>query len=154
MTDALRGALAPLLPRLRRFAVSLTGTPAVADALVLEACEQALRAGDQSPPDMRLDGWLYRIMRGLWIARTTRSPDGARPAPVAPPADGASLDAVRAALAALPEEERSLLLLVCADGFTYQEAAAALDMPVGVVRARLARARLALLDGTSVEDER
>jgi len=149
MTDALRAALVPLLPRLRRFALNLTGSPTAADALVLEACERALRGSDRHP-GMRLDGCVYRIMRGLWIARLG---NGRPPTPVAPPLAGASLDAMRVGLAALPEAERSLLLLVCADGFTYQEAAEALDMPLGQVRARLAHARLALVDGRFAEDE-
>jgi RNA polymerase sigma-70 factor (ECF subfamily) len=59
---------------------------------------------------------------------------------------------MRRELATLPEDERILLLLVCADGFTYREAADVLGLPIGTVISRLARARLALLDDASARD--
>ncbi len=45
------------------------------------------------------------------------------------------------ALAKLPEGFRSAVLLVDVEGFTYEEAATALDCPVGTLRSRLFRAR-------------
>ena len=63
-----------------------------------------------------------------------------------------TLDAVLAHLDALPEEQRAVLLLVALEGFSYQEAAEMLNVPVGTVTSRLGRARKALaarLDGNA-----
>jgi RNA polymerase sigma-70 factor (ECF subfamily) len=155
MTDELRGTLLGLLPRLRRFAWALTGSVTTGDALVQAACEHALGHHDERPSGARFDGWLYRIMRDLWIASTPphtaaeSDPDPSRRTPVENPS---MLDAVRQDLATLPEDERTLLLLVCADGFTYREAADALGLPIATVVSRLARARLALLADASPPD--
>jgi RNA polymerase sigma-70 factor, ECF subfamily len=54
------------------------------------------------------------------------------------------LDRARQAMAALPEEQRSLLALVVLDGLSYKEAAAMLEIPIGTVMSRLARARRAI----------
>src|SRR5689334_25110785 len=59
--------LTALLPRLRRFAHALTRSPADADDLTQMTVERALRSKDQWQPGTRLDSWLYRIMRNLWI---------------------------------------------------------------------------------------
>ena len=59
--------LLAILPRLRRFAASLSRDRADADDLCQAALEKALRARDQWQPGTRLDSWMYRIMRNLWI---------------------------------------------------------------------------------------
>jgi RNA polymerase sigma-70 factor (ECF subfamily) len=154
--DELRASLTALLPRLRRFAVNLTGSVDDGDELVQAACERALTRSHQWAAGTRLDSWLYRIIHSIWIdqlrARKVRAhlPLDAAEAQACACADGPAearltLDAVRRALAALPDEQRTVLLLVCADGFTYKETAAALDIPIGTVMSRLARARLALM---------
>jgi RNA polymerase sigma-70 factor (ECF subfamily) len=143
MSDVVAAALLSLLPRLRRFAASLTGARDSGDALVQAACERALRTADDRPPDTRLDVWLYRLMRGLWHG-------AAAPASSSVPmhdgngSAGPTLDAIRAGLGALSPDDRTVLLLVCAEGFTYAETAAALDLQIGTIATRLARARLAL----------
>ena len=152
----LRERLGALLPRLRRFAVNLAGSADDGDELVQAACERALARSHQWEPGTRLDSWLYRIIHSIWIdqlrARKVRAhlPLDAVEAQTRAAADHPAearltLDAVRRVLAELPEEQRAVMLLVCADGFTYKEAAAALDIPIGTVMSRLARARLALM---------
>jgi RNA polymerase sigma-70 factor (ECF subfamily) len=61
-----------------------------------------------------------------------------------------AMAAVQRAVAQLPEDQRSVLLLVCVEGQSYKTAAEILDIPLGTVMSRLARARLAVgraLDG-------
>jgi len=53
----------------------------------------------------------------------------------------ARMRAVLSAIDELPEHEREVLALVAWAGLTYDEAAVALDVPVGTVRSRLSRAR-------------
>ncbi len=55
-----------------------------------------------------------------------------------------TLQATQAAIAALPEEQRSVLVLVCVEEMSYRDAASTLDIPVGTVMSRLARARTAV----------
>ena len=154
--DELRASLTSLLPRLRRFAVNLAGSIDDGDELVQAACERALTRSHQWAAGTRLDSWLYRIIHSIWIdqlrARKVRAhlPLDAAEAQTSAIAENPAeahltLDAVRRAIAWLPEDQRAVLLLVCADGFTYKEAAAALDIPIGTVMSRLARARLALM---------
>src|SRR5260370_40858609 len=62
--------LTALLPRLRRFAHALSCDSADADDLTQATIERALRSRTQWQPGTRLDSWLYRIMRNLWIDTT------------------------------------------------------------------------------------
>lgn len=152
METDLRGSLAALLPRLRRFGLALTGTVAEADDLVQTTCERVLRRGEQLRDHTRLDAWIYGIMRNLWVdeirARRVRRHDDMEAAADVIGDDGEqvvegtlTLKAVRQALAQLPAEQRAVLVLVCIDGLRYAEAAAILRIPVGTVMSRLARAR-------------
>jgi RNA polymerase sigma-70 factor (ECF subfamily) len=151
-----RGIVA-LLPRLRAFARSLAGTRDGADDLVQATCERALRASESFAPGTRLDAWLFRIMRNRWIdehraARPQLSLDDPELAPAleleAQPGADAELRLrlveVRDAMGRLPEAQRSVLVLVCVQGLSYREAAEVLEVPVGTVMSRLARARSAV----------
>lgn len=155
----LRRELAALLPRLRRFARALTAGSDEADDLVQAACERALPRLGQFEAGTRLDSWMFRLMQNLWIdwqrARQAR-PDGHLDAgedllAAVPGVDGRtvteqrlSLQQVLRALGELPDEQRAVMALVCVEDHSYQEAAQALDIPVGTVMSRLARARLRL----------
>jgi len=150
----LRTQMMALLPRLRRFALSLTGRVADADDLVQDTVERALRNLDRFVPDTRMDSWLFRIAQNLWIdvvrARKVRSADDLDEAETIP-FDGARsaesytlLMQTLRVLGELPEEQRSVVALVLIDGLSYREAASILDVPVGTVTSRLARARDAL----------
>ncbi len=153
--------LIALLPRLRRFGAALAGSLDAADDLVQSACERAFRAPDRFEPGTRLDAWMFRIMRNIWIDQRRAQGRGlgrAGPATSEPEVlesimgeDGRDvtearlkLDKVRATLATLPEEQREVIAAVCVEGLSYQEAAAMLDVPVGTVMSRLHRARRAL----------
>ena len=69
VTDEFRTRMVELLPRLRRFAVALTGDLDQADDLVQETCMRALSRVEQWQPGTRLDSWMYRIAQNLWLDR-------------------------------------------------------------------------------------
>ncbi len=66
-----------------------------------------------------------------------------------------TLNAVRQIFAQLPEAQREVLYLVCVEGLRYNETAEILDIPIGTVTSRLARARLELHQrlGNTQDDE-
>lgn len=163
MEDAIRKEMVALLPRLRRFACGLTGSLADADDLVQSACERALSRIEQWRPGSRLDSWMFRIVQNLWIDRI-RQRHGRE---IAMPAEALAersvgdavreqearltLAAVRREVAKLPEDQRAVLMLVSVEGVSYKEASEILEIPIGTVMSRLARARLAL--GRAIEGE-
>ncbi|HEU0221523.1 MAG TPA: RNA polymerase sigma factor [Paracoccaceae bacterium] len=149
-----RADLVALIPRLRRFAYAISGSRVDGDDLVQAACVRAIDRIDQFQAGTRLDSWMFRIIHNLWIdfgrARRRRGfetdpealehlSDGGLAARRAE--DRLMLAQVRQAVADLPEDQRAVLVLVCIEGHSYKEAAAALDIPVGTVMSRLARAR-------------
>jgi RNA polymerase sigma-70 factor (ECF subfamily) len=69
---SLSDGLVPLLPRLRRFAWSLTRDWPDADDLVQTSCTRALSKADQWQRGTRLDAWMYRLMRNSWIDETRK----------------------------------------------------------------------------------
>jgi RNA polymerase sigma-70 factor (ECF subfamily) len=156
-SPAFERELTELLPRLRRFAHALSRNGADADDLTQATVERALRSRDQWQPGTRLDSWLYRIMRNLWID-TVRS-RGRRENREAPeeealtvgddPRDAleASLELKRAmaAMERLPDEQREVVALILIEGFGYREVSEMLDLPIGTVSSRLVRGRTALL---------
>ena len=149
--------LTQCLPRLRRFAHALSRNRADADDLTQSTLERALSARRQWQPGTRLDSWLYRIMRNLWIdTARSRARKGKFEAPpeagdsvgIDPrPGMEASLDlaTVMAAMTKLPDEQREVVALILVEGFGYREAAELLGLPIGTVSSRLVRGRTALL---------
>lgn len=153
MTEAVREQLIALLPRLRRFALGLTGSRDDADDLVQAACERALNRLHQWQPDTRLDSWMFRIIKTIWIDQwRSRQARGEHVdlEGIEPPAGSNgrhvtevrnTLEVVCRAMERLPDEQRLALTLVSVDGLSYEEAAAVLEVPIGTVMSRLARAR-------------
>jgi RNA polymerase sigma-70 factor (ECF subfamily) len=151
--------LVALLPRLRRFARSLTGEAADADDLVQAALERALRSRSLWEPGTRLDAWIFRIMRNLWIdqirhGKVSGDRTTLHDAEQLSGSDGRvvtdsriTLAYVEELLAALPGEQQAVVRSVCIDDLSYRETAERLNTPIGTVMSRLARARLALAAG-------
>lgn len=153
MAGDIRGEIVVLLPRLRRFARGLSATQDDADDLVQAACERALRSIDSFEPGTRLDSWMFRIVRNLWIDQTRRThlesldenaaeivgDDGPRIIDAR-----LELADLRERIAALPSHQREVLILVCVEDLSYRDTAEILNVPVGTVMSRLARARQAL----------
>lgn len=154
MTQDVRREMVELLPRLRRFAYSLTGSMDEADDVVQAVCERALARLDQYEPGTRLDSWMFRIVQTTWVDRLRHRQR--RPtvsdltameavgfdARIEEQAEARSdLAIIRARMEELPDDQRVVLSLVVVDGMSYQEAADTLELPIGTIMSRLFRAR-------------
>jgi len=149
----LSAELVRLLPRLRRFARALTRNPHDADDLVQVALERALARAHQLRPDAALAGWVFGILRHAWIDELRAR---ARSERVFAPEESwqnvgdagqgvqAEMLSVQDAMGRLPEEQRIAVALVLVEGLSYKEAAHVMDVPIGTLTSRLARAREAL----------
>ncbi len=149
-----RDQLVTLLPRMRRFALSLTSNMDRADDLVQAACERALSRQHQWQPGTRLDSWMFKIIHRLMIDGT-RSMRVRKPHIVleeerfiATAINGMKkleaklkLRRVAAAMQKMTTGDRLVISLVCIDGMSYRDAAETMQVPVGTVMSRLARAR-------------
>lgn len=148
--------LLELLPRLRRFARSLTRNIDDADDLCQMALERALLKRDQWQAGTRLDSWMYRITRNIWIDSVRAA---GRREQVANDEDAMQnvagddhqrmeermeLTDVDRAMDRLPPDQREAVALVLVEGFAYKEAAALLEIPIGTLTSRLVRGREAL----------
>lgn len=149
--------LLALLPRLRRFARGLARDVADADDLCQASIERALKSWDQWQAGTRLDSWMYRIMRNIWIDNRRAS---ARRGVHADIDDGVmqiaddsqarmeasmELNDVDRAMDKLPDEQREAVMLVLVEGYSYKEAAEILEVPAGTLTSRLVRGREALM---------
>lgn len=157
LSDSQREALLAELGGLRKFCFSLTGNAADGDDLLQATVERVLEKG--LPDDAHMGKWAYRVCKNAWIdelrSREVRQRypqlvvEGGNDAPSAEhTADGEKeLEAVTAALDGLPPEQRLALTLVAIEGKSYAEAAEILDVPVGTIMSRIARARRSLNEG-------
>ena len=143
-------AIVPLMPGLWRFAMSLSGTRDVADDLVQATCVRAIERQDQFTPGTKLQAWLFTICRSIWLndlrkatIRKAGSLSGAENiADLIPPSEtNIFARQVLSHVMTLPEAQRETVLLVYVEEFTYREAAAVLDVPIGTIMSRLAAAR-------------
>lgn len=145
--------LAELLPRLRRFARSVTWHREDADDLVQLALERALARSEQWEPGTRLDSWMFRIVKNAWIDEVRSRIRRERV--FAPEEEGEHVGdesaeahqqrmAVQKAISLLSDDHRIVIGLVLVDGLPYKEAAEVLEIPIGTLTSRLARARDAL----------
>ena len=151
--DEIASLLEPQIPGLRRYAWALLRDCEAADDLVQDTLERAIsRWGQRREGDLR--AWLFTIQRNLFIngvrqrkARGTRVGEEALndvQAPGMSPESHAGLHDVLMGLDALPEEQRSILLLIGVEDLSYEQAAQVLDIPLGTVMSRLSRARARL----------
>jgi RNA polymerase sigma-70 factor (ECF subfamily) len=144
-----------LLPRLRRFAAGLAHDAADGDDLCQATVMRALEKRELWQPGTRLDSWMYRMMRNMWVdesrARTRRGETfvGEEPGLSVGVSGGqeeaVSLGVIDRGLRTLPDEQREAVLLVMVEGYSYKEAAEIVGCPVGTLNSRLVRGRDALL---------
>ena len=161
LTTDLRDSLLQSIPSMRAFAVSLTGNTDQADDLVQEAMVRGLTYIQQFQPGTNIQAWLFTILRNQFHTmyrkrrREVEDPDGAIAArlSVLPEQDG-YLDEqdLRAALTHLAVEQREALLLVAAQGFSYEEAAEICGTRIGTIKSRVHRARAELADLLRIEN--
>ena len=156
--SALLDEIEGCVPALRRFARALTHDADLADDLVQDSLERAIRKRDLWRPTGSLRGWLFRILVNVYrneLRARRRIPAGlpldigvSEPSVPAPQYARLALAETARAMHALPSEQREALLLVAVEGMSYAEAAAVLDIPSGTLMSRLARGRAALRRAT------
>jgi RNA polymerase sigma-70 factor (ECF subfamily) len=138
------------IPALRRYAFALVRDHEAADDLVQECLERALSHWSFRRPGGDLRAWLFAILRNRHLdARRSGRRRGIHVAiedenAFGVPADQEARFAARSALDALdhlPEEQKSVLLLIGVEDLSYVDAARVLNVPVGTVMSRLSRAR-------------
>ena len=159
--DDIRQDLFAALPHLRAFAISLTGDVDRADDLVQEAVVRGLSHLHQFRRGTNFQGWMFTILRNQVHStyrkrrREVEDADGAYAAKVAiPPEQGAHLDFAdfRGALAKLSPEQREAILLIGAEGLTYEETAVICGTKVGTIKSRVNRARKRLAELLGLEE--
>jgi RNA polymerase sigma-70 factor (ECF subfamily) len=138
------------MPTLRAFGRSLCADMMMADDLVQETLLKAWNHRYHFQPGSNMRAWLVTILRNQYYSELrhrkheVEDPDGehATRMAVQPQHEMESeLDAMTRALWTLPREQREALLLVCANGLTYQQAATACSCAVGTIKSRIARGR-------------
>jgi RNA polymerase sigma-70 factor (ECF subfamily) len=155
---ALAQALPQLLPRLWRFALRLAGDRHEAEDLVQRACLRALERQHQLKPGTSTLSWLFSIVHSVWLneirARKIRSrgciqwteelANTLADPSASDPETSVLHQQIVNAVERLPDAQRTVMLLVAAEGLSYREAANVLEVPIGTVMSRLARARLTI----------
>jgi RNA polymerase sigma-70 factor (ECF subfamily) len=153
------------IPRLRRYARALTRDVVSADDLVQDCLTRALGKLHLWQQGSDLRAWLFTILHNQYVNHIRRAVrEGAavslnetEPMLSRAPQQGKRLELrdLERAITQLPEEQRSVILLVGLEGMRYEEVAAVLDVPVGTIRSRLSRGREALRRLTgAVPDEK
>ena len=149
------------LPALRAFAVNLTRNVVSADDLVQDTVVKAWSNFDKFQTGTNLRAWLFTILRNTFYStyrkrrREVEDPEGAivERLSIKPDHDGrlAFKDFLNA-FAELSDEQREVLILVGAEGFSYEEAAEMCGVKIGTIKSRTNRARQKLAELMSIED--
>jgi RNA polymerase sigma-70 factor (ECF subfamily) len=151
----LRDDLVAAIPNMRAFAISLCGNRDRADDLVQEALVKAWNHLESFQQGTNLKAWLFTILRNAYFSelrktkREVADSDGQFAARQAVPAEQQGhLDLLdlNKALSQLPTDQREALILVGAEGFSYEDAASICNCAVGTVKSRVNRARVKLAE--------
>lgn len=136
------------IPRLRRYARALVSDRAAADDLIQDTLERAWAKAAQFRQGSDLRAWMFSIMHNVHISELRRHRDvesvDNKPQEIsvrASQSDALEVRDLDRALAMLPLDQREVLLLITLEELSYEEAATALDIPIGTVMSRLSRAR-------------
>ena len=149
--QSLRAQIEALIPRLRRYARAMARDPVAADDLVQDCLVRALGKIHLWEKGTDLRAWLFTILHNQYFSharQAARQPDiielhKCNPGLALSPAQTVRLELrdLERAIAKLPDEQRSVILLVGLEGMSYDEAASVVNLPVGTVRSRVSRGR-------------
>jgi RNA polymerase sigma-70 factor, ECF subfamily len=150
-----RDQLVALIPSLRSFSRGLCGGRDMADDLAQDAMTRGWAARASFTPGTNFRAWMFMILRNQFyttIRKNSRmvswDPEVAERVLVEAPAQQHAIHMtdVAKALQKLPAEQREVLLLIGANGLSYEEAAEVIGCAMGTVKSRLARGRKALAE--------
>lgn len=154
LSDAeFKAQLAQVIPHLRAFGRSVSGSRDLADDLVQETLMKAWAARQRFQAGTNMRAWTFIILRNLYLSQMRRSrfrgewDDLVADRILAAPAGQdkqVELGDMQRALLHLPQPQREALILVGAGGFAYEEAAEICGVAVGTIKSRVARGRVAL----------
>ena len=151
-----RKGIVDLLPRLRRFTFSLTSDRDDGDDLAQATVERALQKAELWDSSKKLDLWLFRIAKNMWIDqyRSDRAKgqildlnmDSEKIYDETEASNETKLlvEQVMKQIQLLPDDQRLVLNLVAIEGYSYKDTAKILEIPIGTVMSRLSRARATL----------
>ena len=148
-----KAQLAQVIPHLRAFGRSVSGSRDLADDLVQETLLKAWAARARFQAGTNMRAWTFIILRNLYLSQMRRSrfrgewDDLVADRILAAPAGQdkqVELGDMQRALLHLPQPQREALILVGAGGFAYEEAAEICGVAVGTIKSRVARGRVAL----------
>lgn len=148
-----KAQLTQVIPHLRAFGRSLSGSRDTADDLVQETLLKAWAARKRFQAGTNMRAWTFIILRNLYLSQMRRArfkgewDDLVADRLLAAPASQdrhVELTDMQRALLHLPRPQREALILVGAGGFAYEEAAEICQVAVGTIKSRVARGRVAL----------
>jgi RNA polymerase sigma-70 factor (ECF subfamily) len=160
MSAILHNDILECLPKMRGFARRLTRDHAMADDLVQTAVMRALSNADKFAPGSNFQAWISTILRNSYFneirTRARRPTVDFDVETMAASTSGGQEDRLHIrdftrAFRILPPAQRRALLLVGADGLTYEEAADVEACAVGTMKSRVSRARLQLRQFLAVD---
>lgn len=164
--EALRVSLAQMAPELFGRALRMSRSPSLAEDLVQDTIERAIRFETHYTPGTNLRAWVHQILFSVFVTRCRRQRrernalDHLTTDPCAwtSPEAAAEMTALspplRRALDALPKSFRDAVVLVDLEEMSYKDAASRLDVPVGTVMSRLFRGRRQLAQAVRAEGYR
>ncbi|HEX2762389.1 MAG TPA: sigma-70 family RNA polymerase sigma factor [Allosphingosinicella sp.] len=151
--DEFKDQLGQVIPHLRAFGRSLSGSRDLADDLVQETLLKAWAARKRFQAGTNMRAWTFIILRNLFLSQMRRArfkgewDEITASKLLAAPASQdrhVELTDMQRALLHLPQPQREALILVGAGGFAYEEAAEICGCAVGTIKSRVARGRVAL----------
>ncbi|HMK90721.1 MAG TPA: sigma-70 family RNA polymerase sigma factor, partial [Methylocystis sp.] len=151
------------LPRLRAYALSLSGGGAAADDLVQETLVKAWTNAASFQEGTNLRAWLITILRNTYFTQHQRrrrevaDEDGKYSEQMAVDGDQMptiELHEVQAAIDQLPPDQRDVISMICVGELSYEETCEALGLPMGTVKSRLNRARAHLAELMKIAPQR